>query len=184
MWYILIISSLTWNHSLWVRVFQLIQNPSHVRPSDTLSLLPFMVGFNVHLPQIRISWVGSLTWRIVLTTLIDVGPIRLWEAPCGSTTDKEAMSEGRLHPVHPLAFHPVIKCFGLLLLLQLLPFLIAEHLLRCQVLNLHHGRRASSPPGNFQASGARSEIMETSYAVDWVVTDSHPSWQTVIMWLV
>lgn len=93
-------------------------------------------------------------------------PPRLWEAPCGSTTDKEAMSEGRLHPVHPLAFHPAIKCFGLLLLLQLLPFLIAEHLLRCQVLNLHHGRRASSPLGNFEASGARSEIMETSYPVD------------------
>lgn len=36
-------------------------------------LLSIMVGFNVNLPQIRIASLGSLSWRIVLIALINMG---------------------------------------------------------------------------------------------------------------
>lgn len=66
-------------------------------------LMGIMLSFNVNLPQIRTTWAESLTWRRLLTALIDVGKhTRNVRGPSGSSPDTMSVAEGRLHSSYSL----------------------------------------------------------------------------------
>lgn len=76
-----------------------------------------IVGFNVILPQFKITWIGSLNWRIVLIALIDMG--RPAYPDCGQHFEATAQIEGCLEgrTSHPLFAWPSPCCWAALLLL-------------------------------------------------------------------
>lgn len=122
------------------------------------------VGFNVKLPLIRTTWVGSLTWRIVL---IDTeGSSWLWVAPSGAAQieKKKGTSEGSLVSLFAhLAFSHASEFICLVSLPLLIPSVTGEPAFP----SLHHGIGLSR---NFLSYRYQVRTPKEPHLLDWVTT--------------
>lgn len=141
-------------------------------------LLSIMVGFNVNLPQIRIASLGSLSWRIVLIALINMGKCTpAVRGTSGSSSDKKGVSEGSLF-FHLLVWPPPLLRVDLPHWWRFSRVL--HWLVEPEFLNVYFGIWTSSSPEIFSAPGGH-QTTDVPCLVDCVTSCHCPQWRTAIL---
>lgn len=111
---------------------------------------PVMVGFNVILPEIGITWIGNFTWRTALMNSVDEKrPTQVWAVPFDKGPDEQRA-------------WPRKQCTSLSVpyttkLLWLIPATADCLRLISRIFRLHHRPGTSGSPGTFEvcSSGLR-----------------------------
>lgn len=143
-----------------------------------------MVDLNARLPQVRITWVGSLSWGVVLIVFVSMTRV-IWNVKSisGSRSDKKAMAHRRLFSISSLGLPSCcsvdLPCCCCCCCLCCCCCFLYWHQNRTSILEWNHPRmepdfhprlRTSSSPETFQVFWTRLGLLRHPALVDWAAT--------------